>query len=121
VLVRVLLPFLMMLEGISTAFRFARFVDILVIYPPLVVALLIARAGVGALLFASGWMLRQRRLAAPSLGQWSLIVSAALATLEVGFSLAPTSIFPSYRWPAVALYWAYALGACWWLSRGRSL
>ena len=42
-----------------------------------------------------------------------LVASAVLTTFEIGLRWAPTSLFPSYRWPAVGLYWLYALVGVW--------
>ena len=116
---RVILAALLMLEGLASGFRFARFVPILAIYPPSTAILLVARAMIGALAFASGWMLWQRRPFGSRLAGIALLASAVFMTFEVGFRLVPTSLFPSYRWPAVALYWAYALAATTYLARAR--
>jgi hypothetical protein len=40
--------------------------------------------------------------------RWSLLASALVLTLELGAGLSPTSVFPAFRWPMVAAYWAYA-------------
>ena len=51
------------------------------------------------------------------LAAWSLIASAALLTIELGARLSPSSLFPSYRWPVIGAYWAYAIAAWWWIRR----
>jgi len=114
---RVVIAGLMMLEGVASGLRLARFMSALRIYPPLTIGLLVVRTGIGALLVSAGLMVLQRHPAGPVLARRGLIASAAFAALEVGFGFVPTSIFPTYRWPAVALYWCYAAGAIWWLRK----
>jgi hypothetical protein len=50
-----------------------------------------------------------RRPPGRSLARWVLVLSALLYTVGLGFGLAPSSIFPAYRWWAVGAYWIYAL------------
>jgi hypothetical protein len=100
---------LLMLEGLASGIRLTRFVPILAIYSWSTAAFLAVRGAVGVLEFASGLMIVQRRRVGLTLGCASLLLSAALATAEIGFGLVPTSIFPTYRWPLVFGYWIYAL------------
>ena len=44
-------------------------------------------------------------------GRWSLIASALLTPLEIGWRLVPTNTDPTYRWALVAGYWVYAMAA----------
>jgi hypothetical protein len=46
-----------------------------------------------------------------------LLVSAVLLTIETGWRLTPTDLDPTWRWPLVAAYWVYALGAVYALRR----
>ncbi|MCC7010682.1 MAG: hypothetical protein IT184_17865 [Acidobacteria bacterium] len=116
-LFRALAGVLLVVEGLSSAFRFARFVSIAAIYPPVAIALLVGRALVGAALLTSGVWLVQGRPAATVLARAALLASASLAVAEIGWALAPTSIFPAYRWPVVALYWLYAVSMAVWIGR----
>jgi hypothetical protein len=101
----------LLLEGLATGVRFVTRVPILVVYPPLTIAFVVLRLGVALAQFTSGWMLLNGRPAGSSFGRWTYGVSAALVTFEIGLGFAPTSLFPAYRWPAVGLYWLYALAA----------
>lgn len=114
-----LLGALLLIDGLSSGLRIARLVSVLVIYPPIVGVLVAARALVASVLVAGGALLLQRRPAAWTIAQAALVASAALVVLETGLALVPTSLFPVYRWPAVALYGVYAVSAAWWL-RARS-
>jgi hypothetical protein len=115
------LAVLLLAEALGTAFWIAGIVPALAAHDALAVTTVIARGFVGALQLASGSFLLVRRPAAPALAQLALGSSAVLVTLEVGLRFAPSSLDPTYRWPIVIVYWAYALG---WIavlrSRGRS-
>jgi hypothetical protein len=106
-----------MFEGLATGLRSTQFIPVLVVYSGFTVAMLVMRAFVGVLQFASGWMLVQDGPFGRKCGRTALVVSAVLTTLELGFRLAPTSVFPSYRWPLVGAYWVYAMAGLWILSR----
>ena len=114
---RVALGLLLMLEGFASGVRLTRFAPLFAAYPPLTIGMLILRFGVGVLQFAGGWTLLGRRPVGPALARLSLLVSAVLTTIEIGFRLVPTSLFPTYRWPAVGLYWLYALAGAWLLKK----
>jgi hypothetical protein len=86
----------------------------------LVVAVILARGVVGALQFTAGWVLVNRRPPGVALARWAFLSSAVLTTLAVGFNLAPTSVYPWWRWQVTAIYWGYAMGALWILSRKPS-
>ncbi|HYN10374.1 MAG TPA: hypothetical protein VES67_23505 [Vicinamibacterales bacterium] len=88
-------------------------------YDPIAVALILARAAVGALQLSSGFLLVEKRPAGPALGQAALLASAIVTTLTVGYRLAPSDVYYWIRWQFVAGYWAYAVGGIW-LLRGRS-
>ena len=109
-----------MAEGFSSGVRATRFLGLLPVYPPETIGLIAIRVVVGVLEFASGWMLMGRRPFGRTLAIVSLLASAGLGTLEVGFNLAPTRIFPAYRWPTVIGYWAYAIAAVWAIRKSSS-
>jgi hypothetical protein len=101
--------FILILEGLSSAVRFLTRVSVFGVYPPVTLAFIGARLLVAAQQFAAGWMVLGRRPFGPTFARWVLVQSALLHTLTLGFGLAPTSIFPAYRWWAVGAYWIYAL------------
>ena len=76
-----------------------------------VIVLVVFRGFVGALQFAAGWMLLGGRLPGVPLARLAFVTSAVLTTLEVGFNLAPTRVYPWWRWQVTAAYWVYALVA----------
>ena len=100
---------LLMLEGLSSALRFASRLSVLMVYPPLTIAFIAARFLVAVQQFSAGWMVMGGRPPGPLVARWALAESAVLVTFELGLGLAPTNLFPLYRWWAVGLYWAYAL------------
>ena len=56
---------------------------------------------------------RRGRPAGPPLARSALLVAAILTTLDVGFNLAPTGVYPWWRWQVVGrVYWVYALLEC---------
>jgi hypothetical protein len=84
-----------------------------------VVVLVVIRGLVGALQFAAGWMLLSGRPPGVPLARMAFVTSAVLTTLEVGFNLAPTRVYPWWRWQFTAAYWVYALLALLVLRRNR--
>lgn len=109
-----------MLEGVASGLRLLRFAPFLNIYPPLTVALLLLRAGVGAYQCAAAVAIAGNRPVGPALGRIALVVSGVLAVGEIGFGLVPTSIFSAFRWPAVLVYEVYAAAGVWYLTARRT-
>jgi hypothetical protein len=120
-LVRYLFALLLILEGLSSALRFASRLSVLMVYPPLTVAFVAARFIVAIQQFGAGWMVIGGRPPGPPMARWALAASAVLVTLELGLGFAPTNLFPAYRWWAVGLYWAYALTGIFVFRQGRRL
>jgi hypothetical protein len=81
------------------------------VYPSVTVAMIGMRGALGVLQFASGWMLIRNSGPGRPPAYLSLLASAALITLELGFDLAPSNLFHTYHWPVVIAYWIYALTA----------
>jgi hypothetical protein len=106
---RTVFALLLILEGLSSALRFATRLPVLMVYPPLTIAFVAARFIVAIQQFSAGWMVIGARPPGPSVARWALAQSAVLVTFELGLGFAPTNLFPAYRWWAVGLYWAYAL------------
>ncbi len=108
-MVRRVFALLLVLEGLSSALRFATRLPVLMFYPPLTIAFVVARLAVAVQQFSAGWMVMSGRPPGPTIARWALAESAVLVTFELGLGFAPTNLFPAYRWWAVGLYWAYAL------------
>jgi len=112
-----LVSVLLLVESLSNALYLAGLIGVLAGYDPIAVTLILARGLTGALQFAGGWTLAIRRPAGKTLARLALLVAAALTTLDVGFNLAPTSVYAWWRLEVVGLYWVYALAGTWYLSR----
>lgn len=107
---RVLFAVLLLGEAALTAVWLAGVIPVLGVYGWSVLGVTTLRAGVAALQSAAGFMWIRRLPPAAMFTQWSLLASALLLTLELGAGWLPTSVFPAFRWPVVAGYWAYAIG-----------
>jgi hypothetical protein len=105
----VVFAILLILESLWTAFWIAGLVPSVARHDAGVIAIVIARGLVGGMQLAAGVFLIGRRAVAVPLARVTLVVSAALTTLEVGWRLAPTSLDRGLAWPIVLAYWTYAL------------
>lgn len=83
------------------------------------VTLILARGVVGALQYVAGTRLHNDEPSGRTLATMALLSAAALTTLDVGFNLAPTPIYPWWRWQTVGIYWTYALLASLAVRRAR--
>lgn len=101
----------MMAEGLETGVDTAVLLPGIGVYDGPALALLTLRALVGVALFSAGWILYGRREIPMRAAAATLVLSAALRTIELGARVTPTNLFPSYRWAAIGLYWGYALAA----------
>ena len=102
------------------ALRLSSVLPQITFYDPVAIALIVARGLLGALQFTGGWLLSSHRPTGPVIARWALIAGAALTVLDVGFRLAPTSIYSWYRWQVTAVYIVYAAVGVWVLSRRLS-
>ena len=110
---------LLILDGLGAAVRLTSLLPTLVVYGPLTLTLLAARALVAALQFTSGWMLWDDRPPARPIAIAALAASALLKIPEIGLRLAPTNIDPTFKWWAVAAYAVYAAAIAAWIERTR--
>ena len=108
---RVLLCGCLMLEGASTALWITSRLSMLAAYGGLTLALMLARGLMGALQLTTGSLLWRRAPAGEAIAPAVFLTSAALYTLELGFRLRPSSVYPGARWILVGSYAAYAI-AC---------
>jgi hypothetical protein len=111
---------LLFIEGLGSAIRLTGLLPTLVVYSPLTLTLLAARALIAALQFTSGWMLWDDRPPARPLAIVSLTLSTLLAVPETGLRLAPTNIDPTFRWWAVIVYAMYASTMIWCIRKPPS-
>lgn len=108
---------LLILDGLGTAVRLMSLLPTLVVYGPVTLTLLAARALVALLQFTSGWMLWDDRPPARPIAIAALIASALLMIPEVGMRLAPSNLDPTFRWWAVGAYAIYAAAIGMWIRR----
>ena len=106
---RFLLAAFLIVESIFNALYVAGLLRVLSIYDVVAIVLIFARGMTGALQFTGGWTLVTGRPAGAALARLALIVAAVLTTLDVGFNLAPTSVYPWWRWQVAIGYWVYAV------------
>lgn len=102
---------LLIAEGVSTLFWLVMLLPSLGWRDRSSVAVIVARALIGALQLVSGWGLGARNASAPALARWALLLSAALLVLEIGGRMSPSNLDPTYRWPLVGAYGVYAFVA----------
>ena len=114
---RTVLSALLIIEAFFAGLYVAGLVSALPGHDALVVVVILARGVVGALQFTAGWVLINRRPTGVALARYAFLSSAILTTLAVGFNLAPTSVYPWFRWQVTGAYWVYVLGALWILSK----
>jgi hypothetical protein len=110
---RAILAILLLGEAGLTALWLAGQVPLLGVHGSLVLFLAGLRAGVAAVQFAAGFLWLRRLPPAALFTRWSMLASAVLLTVELGAGLSPTSVFPTFRWPIVAVYGTYALAVAW--------
>ena len=106
---RTVFALLLLVEGLSSGLRAAMRLPAIVVYPWLTLLVIGLRLAVAFQQFTAAWMLIGRRPPGAAMARWVYAESAALVTVELGFGLVPTSIFPAHRWWFVAFYWVYAL------------
>ena len=110
------IAFLLIAESMFGALRLSTLLAQLGIYDALAIALILARGAVGVLQFTGGWLLANHRPAGAVFARWALFAGAVLTVLDVGLQLAPTDIYPWYRWHVTVAYGIYAVVAIWCLS-----
>lgn len=112
---RHLIAALLVAESLARGLRLAQLLPALPGHDIVAAVLILAGVPVAALLFTSGWMLIARRPPAVALAQIALLSSAVLMTLTVGLGLAPTMIYPWWRWQVAIGYCGYAAASAAWL------
>lgn len=114
-----LIAFLLLAESLFGALNFTQLISQIGIYTPLTITLILLRAAVNALLFVGGWTLANRQPQGPALARYALLASAVLTVFDVGLNLAPTTIYPWWRWEVTAGYGIYVT-LCIWALKDRT-
>ena len=111
-----LIAALLIAEAMWTVPRLAAVVYTIAAYDPVAIGLIAARACVTAAQLTAATLLVQRRPPARPIARIALVAAAVLLTLEAGFNLAPSAVYPFWRWQIVTVYWLYVVVAVWWLK-----
>jgi hypothetical protein len=106
-----IIAFFLIAESMFGALRLSTLLAQIAIYDALAIALILARGAVNVLQFTGGWLLANRRPAGAVFARWALLAGAVLTIFDVGLQLAPTDIYPWYRWHVTAAYGMYAVAA----------
>ena len=114
-----LLALLLILEVVWTLPRLAAIVYTIAAYDAIAIALIAVRAFVSAMQVSAAMLLMRRRPQGAPIARAALIASAVLLTFEAGLNLAPSGVYPFWRWQIVTAYWLYAIAATWWTTRFR--
>ena len=107
----------LVVEMVLSASWLAGRLPMLAAYGVTTLAMIGLRGGLTALQAAAAFALAGKSAGAPRLAGMAFALGALTLTLELGARLSPSNVFPSYRWPIVAAYWAYALLCTWAVRR----
>ena len=108
-----LIAFLLIAESLVGALNFTQLISQIGIYTPLTIALILLRAVVNAFLFVGGWTLANQRPQGPALARYALLASGVLTVFDVGLNLAPSMVYPWWRWQVTGGYLIYAAACIW--------
>lgn len=106
---RRVLGVLLMVDGLAAALWFTTLLASLSGREALSVAVIVARAGAGALAVIGGWLITQRRPPGEQLAIAAAVATSALVTIGAIWRLLPTNLDPSFRMPVVGVYWGVTL------------
>ena len=106
------LSFPFVIESLLAALYVSQLISALPGHDASVIAVILARGLVGALQFTAGWLLAARRATGLVVARWAIVCAVAWELLAVGFNLAPTSVYPWFRWQVTGAYALYA-GVLW--------
>ena len=118
------LAVLFIAESFLAALYLSQLISALPGHDASVIAVILARGLVGALQFTAGWLLAARRATGLVVARWAIVGATVWVLLAVGFNLAPTDIYPWFRWQATGAYALYAAVlwlAVWKLEAGSSV
>lgn len=118
--IRRAVAFLLIAESLLTAARMASMLSVLAVYDGVALLLIVLRALLTPLQFAGGWFAASRRPQGPPLARAALGLGAVLTLFDVGLGLAPSPIYPWWRWQATLAYAIYALIGVLVMRRGEA-
>ena len=103
------IAFLLIAESMLTAARLAAFLPSIAVYDGVALLLIVLRGLLAPLQFAGGWFVASKRPQGRPLATAALALGAVLTVFDVGLGLAPSPVYPWWRWQATAFYAIYAL------------
>lgn len=116
--IRRAVAFLLIAESLLTAARMTSMLSIISVYDGVALLLIVLRALLVPLQFAGGWFVASRRPQGPPLARAALVLGAVLTVFDVGLGLAPSPVYPWWRWQAALAYAIYALIGVFVMRRG---
>ena len=99
-----LLAFILIAESLFGALRVAGLLPVLAAHDAIAALLIVLRGLLGAWQFIGGWLLASNQPQGLALARGAFLAGAILTPFDVGLGLAPTSIYPWYRWHVTAAY-----------------
>ena len=106
--IRRAIAFCLIAESLLTAARLTSMLTVMAAYDGVALVLIVLRAALVPLQFAGGWFVASRRPQGPPLAVAALVAGAALTVFDVGLGLAPSPVYPWWRWQATVVYAIYA-------------
>ena len=106
--IRRAVAFLLIAESLLTAARIASILSVIAVYDGVALLLIVLRALLAPLQFAGGWFVASRRPQGAPLARAALVLGALLTVFDVGMGLAPSPVYPWWRWQATLAYAIYA-------------
>lgn len=102
------IAFSLIAESLLTAARLTSLLPTLAAYDGAALVLILLRAVLVPLQFAGGWFLAKRQPQGAPLAKAALATGAVLTIFDIGLGLAPSPVYPWWRWQATVLYAIYA-------------
>jgi hypothetical protein len=102
------IAFLLLAESLLTASRLTALLPSIAVYDGVALLLIVLRGLLAPLQFAGGWFVASKRPQGRPLAVAALAVGAVLTVFDVGLGLAPSPVYPWWRWQATVIYAIYA-------------
>ena len=101
--------FALIAESMLTASRLAGLLPSIAVYDGVALLLIVLRGLLAPLQFAGGWFVASHRPQGRPLAVAALTLGAVLTVFDVGLGLAPSPVYPWWRWQATMIYSVYVI------------